>query len=87
MQKLFNVFACAAIVILLCVIFLPKPTVSAKVDSMEEINDALEGYAYDRLSYDGTNGVFKIHYQCMAQGLCSPREIHIPVDLEDVSVH
>jgi hypothetical protein len=73
MQRLFNLLASATIIILLGVIFWPKTTVSARiiprVDSMSEIDEALEGFTYDRLSYDGTNGIFKIHYNCTGPGL------------------
>lgn len=87
MQRLFNWLACATIVILLGVIFVPKVTVTAKVDSMDEINSALVGYTYDRLAYDEGTSTFKIIYQVASPNFGNPVEIHIPTALEDISVH
>lgn len=87
MQKLFNWLACATIVILLGVIFFPKVSVLARVDSMEEIYEAIDGHTYDRLAYDEGTNTFKIVYQVSGPNIGSPVEIHIPAALEDISIH
>ena len=87
MQRLFNWLACATIVILLGVIFVPKVTVLARVDSMDDINAAIDGHTYDRLAYDEGTNTFKIIYQVSGPNIGSPVEIHIPVALEDISIH